>query len=304
MCHGAIRDIGQILDGCFFGDHAVEALKIMRNSKLISVLTYNIEVIHNLNKSDIQRLDKVDLLLIRKSLSISSKSTRCLILLELGLIPVKFLIMQKRMNFLHHLLTLEKPSLANSVFVEQVKKPVKGDFVQLVRKDLNDCHISLSSDEIRNLPKNKFKEFVKEKVEEAAFTELVKEKYKTSKGNLLKYDELKTQNYLLPGGNLNYMDMKRILQMRIRDTPVRSNFGNAFGSKKCPASECSEEETQEHLYSSSCWNDKEDKTTVSNDTKYENVFEDDINKQFEVMTSFFHKLKKEMKLSAKTGHRI
>ena len=39
----AVRDIGQILDGCFFGDYYIEALKLKRNS-------YNIEVIHNITK--------------------------------------------------------------------------------------------------------------------------------------------------------------------------------------------------------------------------------------------------------------
>ena len=86
--------------------------------------------------------------------------------------------------------------------------------------------------------------------------------------------------------------------MRIRDTHVRSNFGNAFRSKKCPARECSEEETQEHLYSSSCWNDEEDKTAISNDTKYENIFEDDAKKQFEVMSKFFHKIKQDQRSRA------
>ena len=48
--HGAVRVIMQILEGCLFGDHYVEALKIMRNSKLISVLTYNVEVVHNISQ--------------------------------------------------------------------------------------------------------------------------------------------------------------------------------------------------------------------------------------------------------------
>ena len=140
-CQGVIRDIGQILEGCLFGDHFVEALKIMRNSKLVSVLTYNVEVIHNLEKSDILALDKVDLQLLRKSMMVSSKSARCLILLELGLIPVEYIIKQKRINFLYHLLTSEDQSLAKSVFTKQAKQPMKGDFVKLVNKDMYECDL-------------------------------------------------------------------------------------------------------------------------------------------------------------------
>ena len=45
---GASRDIIQILEGEVFGIHYISALKLLRNSKLISVLTYNLEAIPNL----------------------------------------------------------------------------------------------------------------------------------------------------------------------------------------------------------------------------------------------------------------
>ena len=56
---GVVRDIKHILEGCFFGDHYIDSLKIMRNSKLISVLTYNIEVIHNISNKEIKSLAKI-----------------------------------------------------------------------------------------------------------------------------------------------------------------------------------------------------------------------------------------------------
>ena len=179
--HGIVRDIGQIMEGCFFGDHSVEALKLMRNSKLVSVLTYNLEVIHNIDNTDIQRLDKVDLILLRNTMMISSKSARCLILLELGLIPIKYLIMQKRINFLHHLLNSEG-SLAKLVLAEQRKRPLKGDFVKLVKKDMSECDMTLTFEDIETIPKTKFKELLKEAIKKATFKNLLNEKDKISKG--------------------------------------------------------------------------------------------------------------------------
>ena len=85
---------------------------------------------HNLSNKDIKKLDQIDLQLLRQSMMVSRKSTRSLILLELGLVPVEFIIKQKRINFLHHLLTEEDESLSKKLFLKQCEKPIVGDFVR------------------------------------------------------------------------------------------------------------------------------------------------------------------------------
>ena len=47
---GIARDILQVLEGTYFGEHHFEAFTVLRNSMLYSVLTYNLEVSHNLFK--------------------------------------------------------------------------------------------------------------------------------------------------------------------------------------------------------------------------------------------------------------
>ena len=124
-------------------------------------MTYNVEVLHNISDQEIKTLDKVDLQLLRQSMLLSSKSARSLILLEFGLVPVDLIIKQKRINFLHHLLTEEEESLAKKVLMKQTEKPMKGDYVKIVNKDLKECKIGLTFDEIKNTSKMKFKELVK-----------------------------------------------------------------------------------------------------------------------------------------------
>ena len=105
---------------------------------LISVLTNNLEVSLNLTASDIKILNDFDLMLLRSAMMTSSKSSRCLLLLELGVSSVEFVIKKKRVGYLHHLLTQNTPSLAKLVFDEQVKNSSKSDFINLVRQDLKD----------------------------------------------------------------------------------------------------------------------------------------------------------------------
>ena len=98
---GAVRDILHILEGTYFGECYFEALKLLRNTMVTSILTYNIEVLFNLTKIDIKSLDKIDLFLLRKAMMTSSKVSRCLVLLELGFMSVEYVLKQKRIIKIH-----------------------------------------------------------------------------------------------------------------------------------------------------------------------------------------------------------
>ena len=106
---------------------------------------------------------------------------------------------------------------------------------------------------MKSTPKKKFKEMVKKRSEIASFQSLLKEKEKLSKGKGLQYKEPNVQPYLWPGNNRSIDDMRKILQVRMRDISVRANFPNAYESTTCPSPECSLQETQQHIYSSGCW---------------------------------------------------
>ena len=108
-----------------------------------------------------------------------------------------------------------------------MENPLKGDFVKIVKRDLEECRTKLTYDKIQRTPKKKLKELVRESIKKASFEYLMSEKTKLSKGKGLDYKQLKTQPYPLPGNNINIHDIRRILQLRIQDAPVRKNFANS-----------------------------------------------------------------------------
>ena len=177
-----------------------------------SILTYNIEVLHNINKREIQSLDKIDLYLIRRSMCVSSKSSRSLLLLELGLTSVEYIIKRKRINYLQNLLQSESSSISKKVFLKQVSDKIKGDFVSLVLKDLEECNITFSFNDIEQMSKRKFKCIVRDATNEACFKLLIKEKLKGSKGSEISYHKLETQPYLMSRSNLSIDAMRKILK--------------------------------------------------------------------------------------------
>ena len=113
---GILRDIFQILEGTYFGSHYFEVMLLLREAMLMSVITNNLEVSFNLTTKDLKALNDLDMQLIRGCLLLGAKSPKCLMLLELGLVPVSHLVKRKRIMYLHHLLTTDESSLVSKVF--------------------------------------------------------------------------------------------------------------------------------------------------------------------------------------------
>ena len=109
---GILRDILQILEEVHLGSFFFEALKQLRNSMLISVLTYNLEVSHNMTKQEIKALEDLDLSLIRKALHLSAKSSHHLIYLETGLMSVEWIMKKKGLLYFHHLINSDDSSIS------------------------------------------------------------------------------------------------------------------------------------------------------------------------------------------------
>ena len=84
-------------------------------------------------------------------------------MLELGIIPVRFVIMQKRMQFLQYILQESTDSMLSRVFQTLKEDSTKGDFVALTNKDKLDLEITFTDIDIKNMSKRRWKRIVKEK---------------------------------------------------------------------------------------------------------------------------------------------
>ena len=85
--------------------------------------------------------------------------------LESGNIPIRFILMSRRLNFLHYILNEDDDSLLRSFFTAQLESPVKGDWVMRVTEDMKELGIDLTMEEIAGTSKLRFKEIIRNKVE-------------------------------------------------------------------------------------------------------------------------------------------
>ena len=172
-----------------------------------------------------------------------------ILFLELGVVPLREIVKQKRLNFLHYILSQEKESIIYRVFESQRRHRNKKDWVTSVEKDLEELELNISFEEIRKMTKYRWKNIVKNTVHKNAFFKLEAKKQTHSKVKDLEHIRLEMQDYFMPNGieNMNKEEVQLIFKIRSKTTNVKMNRKNQFETYEC--SVCfAENETQEHIY--------------------------------------------------------
>ena len=222
---GVINQITAILEDICFGPYQMEIALILRNSLLINSILTNCEVWYGLTLKDINHLEQVDEMFLRKVLEVPSTSPKCMLYLETGCKPLRFVIQMRRIMFLQYILKEDKNSLISKFFHAQDSNSCRNDWSLTCRKDLEELSINLSFEEIQSKSKNKFKKLVSEAISSLALSYLNSEKMKLKKVKHIQHTELKLQEYLAPKVT-NLKIAKFIYHSRNRILDVRWNFQN------------------------------------------------------------------------------
>ena len=178
-------------------------------------------------------------------------TTSELLYLETGTVPIKWVIAQRRINFLKHIISRNENELLRKIYSAQKEKPSQGDFASLVANDLKMFGLTHEEIESEAMSKKALKKELTQKAKNAAFAELMSQLQKGSKGKSVKYNKLEIQEYLrsekLSEREKNIMTAVRTKCAR----GVKTNFPGMYKvCKHCPL-ECNtvepQADTQEHV---------------------------------------------------------
>ena len=86
---------------------------------------------------------------MRKFLEAPSDTPNCMLYLQLGCIPIRFLVKQRRLMFLHYF--LQQDTLLFKVLNSQIEESVKGDWIEQIYTDIEEVGIIWSLEEIQRL---------------------------------------------------------------------------------------------------------------------------------------------------------
>ena len=120
-----------------------EIAEILRNALLISSILSNSEVWYGVTQSDMDQLEQVNEMWLRNLFLCSRNVPKDLLYLEMGLVPISYIIKERRLMFLHHVLHQKTDSLLFRFFIAQKSSPTHKDWVSTVLGDLEEFDINI-----------------------------------------------------------------------------------------------------------------------------------------------------------------
>ena len=158
------------------GKYHCQIAVIYRNSYLISSILASSEVWYGVTQSEYEQLEAVDEMFMKNLFLCSSGVPAELLYLELGLWPIRNIVMKRKCLYLHHILQQSEDSLLSRFFLTQMKNPRQGDWVSQVLTDLNRLNIKEELEQIGNMKKETFSSILNDKIHDFAFIWLLKKK--------------------------------------------------------------------------------------------------------------------------------
>ena len=219
--------------------------KLFHRSIFTNGTLVNMETWPNCSVERIESFERIEQTFFRKMLNAHSKTPIEAIYLELGVIPLRFQLMKRRILYLREIMDRSDDELTKQVVLAQQEDCGHGDFYAQVKRDMNE--FSISNEEI-GFSEEKLREILKTKAENCAFAYLIKKAQTHTK--------VQDQIYKNCDGMAHYFDPRftadlsnLIFKFRTRTYLVKNNFRNNYRNTniQCPLCDL-HEDTQAHLF--------------------------------------------------------
>ena len=148
---------------------------------LINGMLCSSEALYGITKTHVEQLESVDKFLFKSVFQSPCSTPIAVYYLETSSIPIRFLLKGRRLMYLWNILQKKEEELVSKVYQAQKIFPIKDDFVNQVKEDMEDIGLDLEENTIKNMKKAKFKSLVKGKIREASHSYLVQKQEGCSK---------------------------------------------------------------------------------------------------------------------------
>ena len=275
---GIIKMIEHKLDSLKLKQYYFEIAMVFFNVILRGSILYASETYYNLTEKQLRIIERIEEGFIRKILKTERGCPISQLYLETGQWPARFQIVKLRMLFLKSILDQDQNSMVYNFFKLQLQHPIKGDWVEPCKKDLEELKIKLKFEDIKMMTKENFLKVIKEKLSENALKYLLNKR--GSKGKEIFYKNLEMAEYLMPHNDMiNIEEKRKLFSIRNRMIRIGNNFGNVEICEKCKT-----EENMKHIYDCTYTIKEENKLA------FEKIFTGNLNQQIEVFRSFMQQM--------------
>ena len=219
--------------------------KLFHQSIFINGTLINVEAWPNCSLTRIESYERIEQLYFKKILKAHSKTPLESIYLELGVIPLRFKLMKRRILYLQLIMNRNDHEITKQVIQAQKKECLHGDFLAQTERDMQ--LLSITYKEL-TMSKETLQTYLDKRVETVAFQFLIEKANKHSK--------VQTSLYTTCEGAAYFQDHRftpdlanLLFKFRTRGFMVKNNFRNNYRNTNilCPLCHTTDD-TQEHLF--------------------------------------------------------
>ena len=212
------------------GKYSLEMMLLMYETVFLQAVLFNSQAWSNLRKAEIEILQVAQLKFLKRTMKVPGSATNSGVFLELGILPIKHEINKRQLNFLHHILSLSSNDPVLAMYQQQQLFPYEVNWANTIKLTAAKYGIKLDENLIKSMSRDKWKNIVDEKVEHAAFCELLIENANKSKTNDLQYEKLEVQGYI---AKFNTEVACVIFRYRIRSIKCKANQKSSYSDLTC-----------------------------------------------------------------------
>ena len=293
---GIVKKVRDILDNMCLGPYLFEVGVVLRNSLFLNGILTNLEASYGLTAAEVTELEQMDENLMRLILECPMSVPKEMLYLEMGVTPIRYILMSRRLMFYHYILKQPEESLIRRFYKTQRSNPSKNDWSLTVKSNLETLEVNASEEDIGTMSQYVFRKLVNTHIKKEAFKYLQKIKSTHTKVLHIQYTRLEIQSYFLPNKMPTTL-AKFTFLCRTRMVQVGANFKAGNNFPLCPLCKI-QYDSQKHLLD--CSKLTEANTICSEVPQYDDLFSKDLKKMLNVTQNLKEKFSRRQKLLSKS----
>ena len=220
------------------GVYEVSVWLLLYRSLFLATVLFNSQTWSRLTDLDIQKLEKMQMKMLKKILHLPSSLSNSFLLLELGVMPISGEIHKRQLTYLHRVLSLPEEDPVADMFRNMMVFEEAGErnWWSEVKPLLPRYGLPEDLELVKNISKESFKRMVNKGVQFVCTEQLKRECSGLKKTSELRYDGLQMQQYLK---EMYPTQAKIILQARSGTLDIKTQNSYKFEDLICR--KCGEE---------------------------------------------------------------
>ena len=212
------------------GRFSLLTLIVLYGAVFLSSVLFNAQAWSNIKKTEFERLQRVQLKFLKRSVKAPRSCPNAATFLEFGVLPIANEIHVRQLTFLHHILTLDSTDPVLLMFIQLKCFPGERNWANDVLELMELYGIQYDEEQISEMSKYSWKRLVKEKVQAVAFSNLIEECSSMKKTKHLKYESFGCQTYLT---SMSPVDACVLFKARLNSVNCKGNMPSAFQDMTC-----------------------------------------------------------------------